>query len=465
MNTKLLHLIGLNHKTAPIEVRETFALDRSDGLFSEQSEEGGFLREHMLLSTCNRVEILAVSEDPLVARKVMERWAEIAGRPVSDLSPHVYSYCGEQAIEHLFSVASSLDSMIVGEPQILGQLKKAYRKSFHNHTAGVITNRLMHKSFFVAKRVRTETRIASQAVSISYAAVELARRIFENMEGISCLLIGAGDMAELAATHLLSAGVSNIAVTNRTHENALALADNFKGHALPFDDLEEFLGDFDIIISSTGAPNFIISAQAVKNALEKRGNKPVFFIDIAVPRDVDPDVNDLDNAYLYDIDDLTGVVQDNISQRLDEVEKASAIVREECALFCGWLKSLDLQPTIVDLIRRADKIAKDELERTLKRAGPLPDDVVGQIRIMLDSVIKKLHHEPITFLKRRFAEDNSGVAYINIARRMFNLDDDGGGVCQHRGSKVSLYSECVESDAELDCDFSDSEFSNERDRC
>ena len=422
---KELYLVGLNYKTAPVEVRERFALTDPAVLEKGVVPLDGNIRECVILSTCNRVELIAVARGAEAETELMQYWADALGERRSVLEQYVYVHTGSEAVRHLFTVASSLDSMVLGEPQILGQLKDAYRAALESCSSKVILNRLLHKAFSVAKRVRTETAVASSAVSISYAAVELAKRIFENMHETHALLIGAGEMAELAATHLVNAGIASVSVANRTNERAVQLAGLFQGEAVAFDQLLEHLAQADIIISSTGAHEPIIRAKDMREVLRKRKNKPMFFIDIAVPRDIDPDVNSLDNVYLYDIDDLKEIVEENLASRREEAQRALVIVGEETETFCTWLKSLDLQPTIVDLIRRGENIAQAEFERALKRLGPLPEGADKVISAMLSSVVKKLNHEPIMFLKRRFAEEEEiGTLNINTVRRIFNLDGE-----------------------------------------
>ena len=431
---KELYIVGLNYKTAPVEVRERFALTDPQVLEKGVVPLDGAIRECVILSTCNRVELLAVARHPDCGDALLEHWARARGETAAALKPYVYVHKHADAIRHLFAVASSLDSMVLGEPQILGQLKDAYRAALQNNTSGVILNRLLHKAFSVAKRVRTETAIASSAVSISYAAVELARKIFDDMRETQAMLIGAGEMAELAATHLVNAGIASIRVANRTHERAVQLAAQYGGEAVAFDDLARHLAQVDIVISSTGAHEPIIRAKDMREVLRKRRNKPMFFIDIAVPRDIDPDVNGLDNVYLYDIDDLKEVVEENLAGRREEAARARIIVAEETEIFCSWLKSLDLQPTIVDLIRKGESIAQAELERSLKRLGPLPEGSREILTAMLSSVVKKLNHEPIMFLKRHFAEEkDDGVRHIGLVRRIFNLDADTIPETPHQG--------------------------------
>lgn len=421
-----IYLVGLNHKTAGVDIRERFALNGCDPHASGLVVDGGPVSEALILSTCNRVEFLVVGDAAQNTPDLTTRfWAAQCGQPAAGLTGHTYCHTGAAAVEHLFTVASSLDSMILGEPQILGQLKDAYRHAVESGSAKVIINRLLHKAFSVAKRVRTETAIASSAVSISYAAVELARKIFTDLSNHRALLIGAGEMAELAATHLLTAGVRDFTVVNRTMERGLELAQQFKGRAMPFEELHQALLETDIVISSTGSPTAIIRAKDMKEVLRKRRHKPIFFIDIAVPRDIDPDVNSLDNVYLYDIDDLKEVVEENLAGRQQEALKAKDIVDDEVNAFMLWLDSLELTPTIVALLDQGESIARRELKKSIRQLGPNPDpQTVAILERLAHSICHKIYHEPITYLKRRSQEEGSAQRFIHNARRIFNLDED-----------------------------------------
>ncbi|MBI9111386.1 glutamyl-tRNA reductase [Maridesulfovibrio ferrireducens] len=417
-----IYLIGLNHKSAGVDVRERYALTNIEEFEKGLLDMG--IREVMALSTCNRVEIIVVCSEEFTENEILSYWADKCGGSKVDLEPNTYCHKNLKAVNHLFRVASSLDSMIVGEPQILGQLKDSYRKAVEAGAARVIINRMLHKSFFVAKRVRSETSIASNAVSISYAAVELAKKIFGELKGQKALLIGAGEMAELAATHLLNSGVETIRIANRTFSRAEELAKTMNGKAIPFEALYDCLSDTDIIISSTGAPHAVIKAKDMKKVIKQRKFRPMFFIDIAVPRDIDPDVNGLDNVYLYDIDDLKDVVEENMAQREDEAVKANSIVESETLSFGNWINSLDLQPTIVDLFDRSEGVARKELAKTLKRLGKIDIETQEAIETMALSIGKKLLHEPVSFLKRRTEEEGAAEKFVDLARRMFNLDND-----------------------------------------
>lgn len=420
-----IFLVGLNHRTAGVDVRERFALTNHCDQEHWALPCVGAVNEAMILSTCNRVELLAAGTGD-VSGQMLDCWARARDADARELAPYVYIHKNLEAVRHLFSVASSLDSMVLGEPQILGQLKTAYRKAVDCRATGAILNRLLHKAFSVAKRVRTETAVASSAVSISYAAVELAKRIFGDMHPHKALLVGAGEMAELAATHLLQAGIDEILVANRTLARGEELAAQFHGRAVPFERLTEHLTGVDIIITSTGSPEPIIRARDIRAVLRTRKNRPMFFIDIAVPRDIDPDVNGLDNVYLYDIDDLKEVVEENLANRRDEAAKAVEIVNEEVDFFAQWLNSLDAQPTIVDLIRRGERMAQEELARTLKRLGPLSDENREALSAMTNALVRKLNHDPIMFLKGGGMAQEGSAPRISIVRRIFNLDKTSG---------------------------------------
>jgi len=335
----------------------------------------------------------------------------------------LYRYRDEEAVRHLFRVASSLDSMIMGEPQILGQMKEAYRLCVEKRTTGVIMNRLLHQAFRVAKRVRTETGIAENAVSVGYTAVALAKKILGSLEGTSVLLVGAGEMAELAARHLKNNGATRIIVANRTVESARALAGVFGGTAFGFDALPGILGDADIIITSTGAPGYIIDRPLVSAALRRRKNHLLFLIDIAVPRDIDPGVGAMDNVYLYNIDDLQQVVDENLKSRMAEAARAEEIISGEVALFTRWRATLDAVPTIVDLKNRVEDITRGELDRSMSWMTGLGEEERGNVETLIRSVTNKILHGPVTSLKEE-CENGGGHAYVAALRRLFGLDEE-----------------------------------------
>ena len=293
-------VLGISHKTAPIEIRELFSFSRESlELGVRQLNSKAHIEECVIISTCNRVEIYAVSENiELCLETIKEFLSEFHDIPKETFSPHVYYSIGHMAVRHLFSVASSIDSMVVGEPQVLGQVKESYKAAAAQGTTGVILNRLFHTSFFVAKKIRTETGIGSHAVSISYVAVELAKRIFDDLSRRSVMLIGTGEMAEIAAQHLIRAGISDLLIASRRFENAVELSEKLNGKSISFDEVFYHLKDVDIVIAATGSQEFIIKPNHVKEALKLRSNEPMFLIDIAVPRDIDPRIEDLSDIYL-----------------------------------------------------------------------------------------------------------------------------------------------------------------------
>jgi len=419
--------IGMNHETAPVELRECIAREPENAsLVLASMRELSSIREGLFLSTCNRVEALCVTEEPKEAREsVIALLSRLGNVPEADFLSSLFDYKDREAIRHIYRVASSLDSMVVGEPQILGQIKDAYYEATREKTSGVILNRLLHRAFHVAKRVRTETGVSDAAVSISYAAVELAKKIFYDLEGKKVLLIGAGEMAELAATHLMSQGVSAIYVANRTFERAIQLAESFKGRPVSFEEIMTQILEVDIVISSTASTEFIILYDQVKGSMKKRRNRPLFFIDIAVPRDVEPRVNDLDNVYVYDIDDLKGVIEVNMAQRQQEAVKAERIVEEEVIKFEKWLKTLAVVPTIVSLKEKAEAIRKAEIKKSLAGLQELTPAQIKQMENLTVSITEKIINDPILVLKGkagRSTRDN----YIDIMRKLFKLDPDNG---------------------------------------
>jgi glutamyl-tRNA reductase len=416
-------LLGMNHKTAPVEVREQLAVAcRKEVNPLHMLPHLAHVEELMYVSTCNRVEFLFTCSTLSEAiREIKALLRTHVGLPSSvPLDSYLYVHKDLEAVKHLFMVASSLDSMVVGEPQILGQLKEAYRTAVEYRSVKTVLNRLMHKSFSVAKRVRTETCIGSCAVSVSYAAVELARKIFGQVRDKRVLLIGAGEMAELAAEHFLRQGVRTMMVANRTLERAVELAARFKAETVPFASLLEALKAADIVVSSTGAPEPIISYRDVKARMRERRNKPLFFIDIAVPRDIDPKVNQIDNVYVYDIDDLQGVIEFNKEERQSQARAAEHIIDEETIKFRNWMESLSVAPTIVSVREKAEKIRQNELRKTFSQLPDLNERQRDAIEVLTSSIIKKLLHDPIMFLKKK-AQREARAVYMDFTLQLFNL--------------------------------------------
>ncbi len=420
-----LIIVGLNHRTAPVGVREKVSFSRDtigDHLRRLVNDFG--LNEGVILSTCNRVEVLALSHDQDMDKGVLQvkRFLSASsGIPLDTLEEHLYAYRGADAVRHLFRVGAGLDSMVLGEPQILGQVKDAYAYAVEHDSAGVIVNKLYHKAFSVAKRIRTETKIGEAAVSISFAAVELAKKIFGELSGKTVMLLGAGEMAELAAKHLLRAGIREIMVANRTYERAVEFVREFGGTAIMFREFPHHLKNVDIVIASTGSKTFIIREEQVREVLRERKNRPMFFIDISVPRNVDPLVNNIDNTYVYDIDDLQGVVASNLRERSKEAEEAARIIEEEIERFYRWIKSLDVVPTIIALRNYCDGIRKNELERALKTLNGLDAKQIKTLDAMTRAIVNKILHEPVSRLKRD-ADKIEGDTYIDTIRKLFDLD-------------------------------------------
>ncbi len=417
-----LVLIGMNHKSAPLDIRERLQLSCGEGdrPLPELMRHGG-IREALYLSTCNRVEVLARVTDGTVDVEALKSFIYRQGNlSVEELDRCLYIYRDLEAVRHLFRVTASLDSMIMGEPQILGQMKDAYRMAVENRTTGILLNRLSHHAFRVAKRVRTETGIAGNAVSVSYAAVELAKKIFGDLKKRSVLLIGAGEMSELAARHLLRQGVSAIHIANRTYARAEEMAAEFQGVPVAFEKFPELLPEVDIVIASTGAPGYIMSAQMVVGAFGRRRNRPLFLIDIAVPRDIDPAAGDIDNVYLYNIDHLQDVVDTNKEVRRAEAIKAEEIIAEEVAAFESWFNTLSVVPTIVSLREKMEGIVKGELERSSSWLRNMNEEDRNRVAILASSLVNKILHDPMTGLKEE-SQDKDALPFVAAIRRLFNL--------------------------------------------
>jgi glutamyl-tRNA reductase len=419
-----LILVGVNHKTTPVEIREKLAFTKGK---IEESVDRLFnfpdIIEHTILSTCNRVEIYARANCQDSAIKAIKQFIcdfhEVS--PV-ELEDHFYSYRNEEAVEHLFRVSSSLDSMILGEAQILGQVKDAYSLAKDLRSTGLVLNQLFEKAFSIAKKVREETGIAERSVSISSAAVELAQKIFDDLENRTVMLVGTGEMAELAAKHLISYGVKTVYVTSRTYDRAANLARTLNGSALDFEAFKNELHRADIVITSTSASNFIIKKEMVEKAIHKRKNKPIFFIDIAVPRDIEPDINDLENIYLYDIDDLHVVVSANMKEREKEADNAMNFISQEVTKFNNWVGTLDAVPTIVEIRKKAENIRMQETEKTLKKISYLSEDDKKLLRQMSSSIVSKILHKPTIKLKQK-TQSEDGHVYLKAIRHLFHLDD------------------------------------------
>jgi len=415
-------LIGINHKTAPVELREKLSFSDEETLKAlEVLKQDEDIKESLIFSTCNRTEILYIPVTGDQIDKMIAFVSHYKQVDSSEFKNSLYIHKEDDAIRHLFRVASSLDSMVVGEPQILGQIKKTYRTAVENNASGVLLNRLMHKAFSIAKKVRKETGIGDNAVSISYAAIELANKIFSNLSQKSVMLLGAGEMAELAVEHLISNKVKDIVVANRTFKNAVDLADKFKGQAVKFEEREDTLKDVDIIISSTGATDYVLTEIQVKRAMKKRHHHTLFFIDIAVPRDIDPKINTISNAYVYDIDDLKNIVELNIEQRGKETVKAERFIDEAVLKFRKWLESLAIVPTIKALNDKMSSIVDIECKKTLSNLNHLSQEDIEAIKRMTLGIATRTIHDPILFL-RNTGDHRDDSLYLNVTRQLFNLD-------------------------------------------
>ena len=421
-------IVGLNHRSAPIEVRESVAFENSY-VRAALGRLRGYpsVREGVILSTCNRVEVVASASDSESAFSDITKFLfeQKAHRNSALLDDHLYTYRATDAVRHLFRVAASLDSMVVGEPQILGQLKQYYEAAQQAGTVGAVLHRLFHRSFSVAKRVRTETGIGSGAVSVSSVAVDLAKRIFDRFDDKTVMLIGAGKIGDLMARHLVSQGVRSLMVTNRTFERAVLLAEKIQGNPIRFEDFPRYLTIADVVIGCTGAAEVLVEAATVEKVLRERKQKAMFFIDIGDRRNFDPQINDLDNVYLYNIDDLKSVAEENLRARSNEAEKAEEIVRVEAESLVRWMESLEQVPTITALRQRFEDIRRKELEKSL--AGNLKNLSEAQraaLEDMTTAMINKLLHTPISQLKRNSGdEDEDSSLYVAALKKLFDLEE------------------------------------------
>jgi len=429
-------LLGMNHRSAPVEIREHFAAEEdtlAQGLRDLVSRSE--ISEVVLVSTCNRVEMVVATREPEGVRGHLDDFfcRELAGgKPLPDsgeLADYTYFYVDEAAVSHVFRVAASIDSMVVGEPQILGQLKDAYRSSVEHGNCGPILSRLFQRAFATAKRVKNETQIAQRPVSVARVAVELARQIFEGLTDKKALMIGAGEMIEAALVALQREGLDSLRVANRTRGRAEDLAERFGASAHGLEDLDELLADSDIVLSCIGGSGYTLDSPRVRRALKARRNHPVFLIDIGVPRNIDPRVNDLDSAYLYDIDDLQEIAFSNEEERRRESLEAEKIVEEEQERLAGWMVSLAAVPTIRHLRERVDTVRQQELERSLSKLA-LSEAQLEGVSALTRSIVNKILHQPLARLGAQ-TDREEGLAVVEEVRALFGLDDaphleDGG---------------------------------------
>jgi len=419
-----LFVTGLSHHTAPVEVRERLAFDDAalPQALDRLRDRPGMI-EGMILSTCNRVEVAVTVEEASDAGPIVENFlAETRSVETAWMSPYLYHYDGREAIRHLFRVASSLDSLVVGEPQILGQLKTAYAVAKEHGSMSGYLDLVMTRAFNVAKRVRTETEIGASAVSVSYAAVELARDIFGSLQDKKVLLVGAGKMAESAARHLRRSGVADIVVTNRTRSRADALAEDFQGSVADYEGFHDVLPEVDIVIASSAAPHFILTRDTMKTVMTRRRNRPMFFIDIAVRRNIEASVNEIDGVFLYDIDDLDRVVKSNLSSRRNVAEQAEEIIDEEVQRMMTRLKTREIAPTIVHLQEQLEQVRAGEIERLRAKLGPLTPQQEEAIEAITRGIVNKIAHTPITELRRK-ANDPEALTLLVTIRKLFRLGE------------------------------------------
>ncbi len=422
MQSDKILLLGVNHRTTPVEVRERIALSQDYESHLQMLAEIAGVKECYLLSTCNRVELLVVVESGAEIRQRLTGFLFGQEVTIEKAAEYLYVYQGREAVRHLFLVAGSLDSMIVGEAQILGQLKEAYRFAAGMGATGTILNKLLHKSFTVAKRIRSETGIGASAVSISSAAVELAKKIFGSLAGKTVLLVGAGEMAELAAEHLVGHGVGEVRVANRTLARAQELAGRFAGRAFTMDNLAAELVDTDIVISSTGAPGLVLLRDDVEKVMQSR-TAPLFFIDIAVPRDLDPAISEIDNVYLHDIDDLNEIVTSNRQEREREALDAERIVDEETAKFIHYLETLSITPTILELRSSMEEMLVAELHKVFARLE-LAEKEADILQGAAHSICAKILHRPMQYLKSPSCTGRKDMTVrVNTVREIFGLPE------------------------------------------
>jgi len=423
----------MSHRSAPVEVRERVAFPPCAGRsFLRRLKDEGVVAEAVLLSTCNRTEIYAVVDDEGARGRVLDLLAEDRGVERASLERDTYWLTDAEAVRHLYRVASSLDSMVVGEGQILGQVREAYRAATEEHCAGQILNRLFHTSLRVGKKVRSETGIGDSSLSVPRVAVKLAEEVFGSLAGRRALVLGAGDMSELVVKHLKDRGVGDLLISNRTPERARLLAQRVGGRAVAFEALADELPEVDVVVSSTGSGNWVVGSGTVAGALEQR-SEPLFFIDIAVPRDVDPVVQTLPSVYLYDIDDLQAVVERNAEGRQDAAEEGEAMISPAVLEFTGWLSTLHVVPMIQELRDEAEQIRRHELARALKRMELSPEEE-ADVERMSHSLVNKLLHGPIQEIKAR-AEAGSPLESSEVRRRLLALD--GLDVELHRSRRES----------------------------
>jgi glutamyl-tRNA reductase len=421
-----LFAVGISHRTAPVELRESvdFARRGLDAALTALSARN-VAHEAVVVSTCNRAEIYVSGESEAVADACGRFISEYNGLPWETVAPHVKVYKGAQAVEHLFRVAAGLDSLVVGEPQILGQVKSAYAAASEVKTTGAITNRLFTAAFSVGKRVRTETHLGEGAVSVSYAAIALARKIFRDLKGLNVLILGAGEMAKLTGVHLKAQEVRQLTIASRTLTTAERLAQHLGGRAVPWSSLGEALTAADIVVTATGSTQPVLTRARVEEAMRPRRGRPLFIIDIALPRDVETGVGELDQVFLYNIDDLQAIVKENLSRRTTEIERAETIVLQEVEKFSAWLQSREVLPTVIALRQRFDDIRLAELKRLESKLAPLGPEARERVDEITHLIVEKLLLTPTEQLKST-RDETLAVTYSDAVNRLFALQSTKG---------------------------------------
>ncbi len=416
-----LFAAGLSHRTAPVELRECVDFARA-GVEAAGSAlvSKAFASEAVVLSTCNRAEIYAAGETDETAEALKQFFSEYHGVPVERMGEHLYVHRGVDAASHLFRVAAGLDSLVVGEPQILGQVKSAYSTANELHSTGALTNRLFHSAFAVGKRVRTETGLGEGAVSVSYAAIALAKKIFGNLEGRNVLILGAGEMAKLTGVHLRAQKVRQITIASRTLSTAEQLGRHLEGRAVPWTELDPALAAADIVITATGATEPVLTHSRIEDVMRPRRQRPLFIIDIALPRDVEATAGDVDQVFLYNLDDLRAIVKENLARRAAELQRAEAIVAEEASRFGAWMQSREIIPTVVALRRRFEAIRQSELSRLEPKLAGLPPEARARLDEITHLIVEKLLLTPTEQLKS-VSDEAMVVAYSDALNRLFSL--------------------------------------------
>ncbi len=418
-------IVGLSHRTTPVEVREKLAIPENQiaEILSQLVKENE-IEEALLLSTCNRVEVCMVSANPETATRVIRKMlAERSGLSETQLNSHLYVKKEQKAVGHFFRVTAGLDSMVLGEPQIGGQIKEAYQRAVLHQTTGAYLNKLVHRALNVNKKIRTETDIGKYPVSVSYAAVLLVEKIFGDLEKKQVLLIGAGEMGALAAKHLKERHVEKIWISNRTGEKAEAVADEIGAEFLPFSQMIDRLVDMDIVITSTGSETYVVKADDVREAMKKRKNQSMFFIDIAVPRNIEPEVNQIENVYLYDIDHLKGLVENNLQEREKEARKAEDLVEEEVQSFLDYLSAIKVAPTIQQLSQKLESIRNTEVEKYYARGLAASGSEKEMLEACTRAIVNKILHEPIILMKTEEVKEG-GTKYSEILKKLFRLEGE-----------------------------------------